>query len=117
MGSDDVMLLFASQASTTALTGPGTGWAQVGRVVDTGHATTVWRRVATGSDPGSTVRLATSGGVYTKVALTLAAYRGVDPDAPARLDHGCSRGRQLDRAHDASGVEHDFGLLAGVVLV
>ena len=82
VGADDVMLLFASQASTTALTGPGTGWAQVGRVVDTGHATTVWRRVATGSDPGSTVRLATSGGVLTKVALTLAAYRGVDPENP-----------------------------------
>ena len=43
----DVLLLFASTASTTALNGPGTGWTQVGRVVDTGHATTVWRRVAT----------------------------------------------------------------------
>jgi myo-inositol-hexaphosphate 3-phosphohydrolase/PKD repeat protein len=79
---DDVLLLFASQASTTALTGPGTGWTQVGRVLDTGHATTVWRRAATGADPGSTVRLSTSGGVYTKVGVTLGAYRGVDPDDP-----------------------------------
>ena len=28
------------------------------------------------------MRLATSGGVYTKVALTLAAYRGLDTDQP-----------------------------------
>ena len=90
VGADDVLLLFASQASTTALTGPGTGWAQVGRVVDTGHATTVWRRVATGADPGSTVRLATSGGVYTKVGLTLAAYRGVNPDDPLVTIEGAS---------------------------
>ncbi len=63
----------------TALTGPGTGWTQVSRVVDTGHATTVWRRAATGRMPAATVRLTTSGGVYTKAAVTLAAYRGVDP--------------------------------------
>jgi len=78
----DVMLLFASTASTTALNGPGTGWTQVSRAVDTGHATTVWRRVATSADTGGTVRLTTSGGGYIKGAVTLAAYRGVDPQNP-----------------------------------
>ena len=78
----DVMLLFASTASTTALNGPGTGWTQVSRALDTGHATTVWRRVATSADASSTVRLTTTGGVYIKGAVTLAAYRGVDPQNP-----------------------------------
>ena len=53
----DALLLFASQGSTTALTGPGAGWTQIGRVVD-GQVTTVWRKVATAADAGSTVRWA-----------------------------------------------------------
>lgn len=77
----DALLLFASQAGTGALTGPGAGWTQVGRTTDTKHATTVWSRVATGSDVGSTVEVST-GTTYTKLALTLAAYRGTDPTDP-----------------------------------
>jgi myo-inositol-hexaphosphate 3-phosphohydrolase len=77
----DGLLLFASQGNTSVLTGPGAGWTQLGRVVDGSHATTVWRRVATASDPGATVSLA-SGGTWTKVALTLAGYRGTDPTDP-----------------------------------
>ncbi len=45
--ADDTLLLFASQGSSAMLTGPGTGWTQIGRVVDSSHATTVWRRRAT----------------------------------------------------------------------
>lgn len=78
--ADDLLLLFASQNSAATLAGPGTGWSQVGRVVDGSHISTVWRRVATAADPGSNVRLTTSS--YTKVGLTLAAYRGVDPAEP-----------------------------------
>jgi myo-inositol-hexaphosphate 3-phosphohydrolase len=77
----DLLLLFASQNSTIALTGPGSGWVQAGRVADGSHATTVWRRVATAADAGTAVRL-TSGATYTKVGLTLAAYRGVSTTAP-----------------------------------
>ncbi len=76
----DALLLFASQGSTTALTGPGAGWTQIGKVTD-GEVTTVWRKVAVAGDAGSTVRL-TSGSTYVKVALTLAAYRGTDATNP-----------------------------------
>ena len=77
----DALLLFAAQAGTTSLGNPGTGWSQAGRIVDGSHATTVWRKVATASDAGATVRLST-GTTYTKVGLTLAAYRGTDASAP-----------------------------------
>ncbi len=76
----DALLLFASQASTTALTGPGAGWTQIGQVTD-GEVTTVWHKVATAGDAGSTLRL-TSGTTYVKVALTLAAYHGTDTSNP-----------------------------------
>ncbi len=83
----DALLLFAAQGSTTTLGGPGAGWVQLGRVTDTGHATTVWRRVATAGDAGTTVSL-NSGATYTKVGLTLAAYRGTDPSAPVATTVG-----------------------------
>jgi PKD repeat protein len=83
----NALLLFASQGSETVLTGPGAGWTQIGRVVDGGHATTVWRKVAVAADPGSTVQVR-SGTTYTKVALTLAAYRGTDETNPVALVTG-----------------------------
>lgn len=76
----DALLAFASAGSDRVLTGPA-GWAQVGRVVDDTHATTVWSKVAATGDAGSTVRV-TSGGAFTKVGLTVAAYRGTDPVDP-----------------------------------
>jgi len=63
------------------LTGPGSDWTQVGRVVDAAHATTVWSRVSTPGDAGRVIRLG-SGSTYTKVALTLAAYSGTDATDP-----------------------------------
>jgi myo-inositol-hexaphosphate 3-phosphohydrolase/PKD repeat protein len=77
----DALLLFASQSTSTVLTGPGSDWTQEGRVVDAAHATTVWSRVATAGDAGRVIRLG-SGSTYTKVALTLAAYRGTDQTDP-----------------------------------
>jgi PKD repeat protein len=79
--AQDALLLFASAGSDRVLSGPGAGWTQIGRVVDGTHATTVWRRIAAPGDAGSTVRI-TSGGVFTKVGMTLAAYRGADPTDP-----------------------------------
>jgi hypothetical protein len=76
----DAILLFASQASTAALTGPGAGWTQVGRTTDTNHATTVWRKVATASDAGQTVKVGV--GTLTKMAATIATYEGTDATDP-----------------------------------
>ena len=77
----DALLLFVSQSTSTVLSGPGSDWTQEGRVVDAAHATTVWSRVAVAADAGRVIRLG-SGGTYTKVALTLAAYRGTDQTDP-----------------------------------
>ena len=77
----DALLLFAAQGNVASLTGPGSGWSQVGRAVDGVHAATLWRRTATAADAGSTVRLST-GSTLTKVALTVAAYRHVDGADP-----------------------------------
>jgi len=81
VAAGDALLLFVSQGSISALSGPGAGWTQAGRVVHDTHATTVWRKVATAADAGSTIRLA-SGSTFTKVAMTLAAYRGADQTNP-----------------------------------
>ncbi|MET0999774.1 MAG: phytase [Marmoricola sp.] len=80
VATGNALLLFASQAGTATLTGPGAGWTQVGRVVDGAHTTTIWSRVATAGDAGTTVQLTSS--AYTKVALTLAAYRGTHASNP-----------------------------------
>lgn len=78
---DDALLLFVSTTSTVTLTGPGTGWTQVGnRVVDNTLATTVWRRQAVAADAGKVVRLTSR--TLTKASVTLASYRGVDTAAP-----------------------------------
>ena len=63
------------------LSEPGAGWSQIGRLDDIGQITTVWRKVATASDAGTSVRLTTDAD-YNKVGLTLAAYRGVDTSSP-----------------------------------
>ena len=76
----DALLLFASQGNVATLTGPGAGWTQAGKVTDGLHTTTAWRRVATASDAGSTVRLTSD--VTVKAALTLAAYEGTDATNP-----------------------------------
>ena len=78
----DALLLFASQGGTSTMTGPGTGWTQIGRTTDGTHATTIWQKTATDTDLGSTVKLTTAAGAYLKAGLTLAAYRGVDPTDP-----------------------------------
>ena len=63
--------------------GPGAGWTQIGRVID-GEITTVWRKVATAADAGSTVRLA-SGTTYVKV--------GADAGGLPRHRHDRTRSR------------------------
>jgi myo-inositol-hexaphosphate 3-phosphohydrolase len=83
---NDALLLFAAQGKTLALTGPGAGWTQIGRVVDGDIATTVWRRVALASDAGDPIRLSTS--TISKVALTVAAYHGTSATDPVVVASG-----------------------------
>ena len=111
----DVLLLFASQGSDRVLTGPGAGWIQVGRVVDSSHG---HDRVA--QDRGRrrrrpTVRL-TSGGPtprwpsrWPPTAASTPATRG--------LDHRRRRARQHRLAHDTGWCRTRSRSLAGVVLV
>ncbi len=77
----DVLLLFVAHGGATTLSEPGAGWSQIGRLDDIGQITTVWRKVATAGDAGTSVSLA-AGADYKKVGLTLAAYRGVDSSEP-----------------------------------
>jgi myo-inositol-hexaphosphate 3-phosphohydrolase len=85
--SGDALLLFASQANTVAITGPGAGWTQIGRTTDTNHVTTIWQRVATASDAGKAVKVGT-GTTNTKLGLTIAAYEGTDPTDPVAAVSG-----------------------------
>jgi myo-inositol-hexaphosphate 3-phosphohydrolase len=86
--ANDALLLFASQAGTGTLTGPGDGWTQIGRTTDTNHVTTIWRKVATATDAGSAVKVST--GTITKMGLTLAAYAGTDPTDPVETVTGAA---------------------------
>ncbi len=78
---DGLLLLFSRSADSGALTGPGAGWTVTGDLVDGSLRTTIWQRVATAADVGSTVTVAGGGGMR-KGALTLAVYRGTAPTVP-----------------------------------
>ena len=78
---DGMLLFFSRSADTTTMTGPGAGWTQVGNLVDGTLRTTIWQRIATSGDAGSSVQVSGGGGVR-KGALTLAVYRGTATTAP-----------------------------------
>ncbi len=78
---DGMLLFFSRSADTGVLTGPGAGWTQVGNLVDGTLRTTIWRRVATAGDAGTTVQVSGGGG-QRKGALTLAVYRGTSTTTP-----------------------------------
>jgi myo-inositol-hexaphosphate 3-phosphohydrolase len=100
----DALLLFVCQGSDTALSGPGAAWTRLGRAEVDGHVATVWRTVATADDLDGTIRL-TSQETYTKVSLTLAAYRGTDPDDPVAAVSG-SADPDPSAAHTTPSVDN-----------
>jgi hypothetical protein len=72
----DTLLVFVTTNSVPATTGP-TGWTLVGEQVHTASSdlrSQLWRRTATASDPGATVRV--SFGSTVKADLALVAYSG-----------------------------------------
>jgi hypothetical protein len=79
----DGMLLFATGAGSSALTAPA-GWAQVATSNTASIRTTLWERVATSTDPGSTVTVSFPA-IY-RGSTQLLAYSGTssaDPVAAA----------------------------------
>lgn len=81
VSAGDALILFAAQGVAAPLSGPGSGWTQVGRMVDGTQVTTAWQRVATSTDAGRSVNVGDSVG-YSKAALTIAAYRGTSSTDP-----------------------------------
>jgi PKD repeat protein len=80
VAAGNALVLVASSASATPQTAPA-GWAQVASVpAGTSVATTVWSKVATASDAGSTVTVA-YGGLH-KGSLQLLAYSGTSLASP-----------------------------------
>ena len=77
----DGMLLFASlnNGTSTVTTAPA-GWQQVAEQLATSMRTIIWQRVATSSDPGSTVTIPLS--AIAKVDVQLLAYSGTSATGP-----------------------------------
>ena len=78
--------------------------------------TTVWRKVATAADAGSTVRVST-GTTYIKAAVTLAAYRGTDTTNPVASITGAGEPGSAADAHVAVRGQQHERRVATVVLV
>ena len=75
----DTLLLTASLADVTSVAVPA-GWTLVGNQSAASLRSVVWSRIATTSDTGTSVKVTLN--AIRKAALTLTAYRGVDPAAP-----------------------------------
>jgi PKD repeat protein len=75
--SGDLMLLFLTlNGTSTTVTGPGSSWKLVGTETATGITTSVWEKVATSSDPGTSATVSFNR-TYPKSDLDLVTYRGV----------------------------------------
>jgi PKD repeat protein len=73
---DTLVLAFSGSADWSAPSGV-TGWTPAGSFVQGAITSKVWTRTATAADAGATVRITNA--AYTKAALSLAVYSGVDP--------------------------------------
>ncbi len=76
----DGLVLVATAASDTVTATAPSGWAQVGQTTSNRTTSTVWQRVATGADVGSSVRVDFS--ARTKATLSLFAYSGTSTTNP-----------------------------------
>ncbi|WP_432949219.1 PKD domain-containing protein [Kribbella sp. CA-253562] len=78
----DGLLLFFTQNTTAALTGPTgvTGWSLLRTVTGSGYVTRVWQKVAGANDAGQTVSVNLAS--YSKAGLTVAAYSGTSSAGP-----------------------------------
>lgn len=79
VAAGDVMVLTATGVTTSPLTAPA-GWALAGTQPNSVMTTSVWTKVASASDAGSSVTVGFPAAV--KGAVQLLAYSGVDPTSP-----------------------------------
>jgi PKD repeat protein len=78
----DGLLLFVTQNTSAALTGPTgvTGWSLLRTVTGSGYVTRVWQKVAGTNDAGQTVSVSLS--AFSKAGMTVAAYSGTSLTSP-----------------------------------
>jgi hypothetical protein len=82
-----------------ALTAPA-GWTQLSSVTKGSHLTTVWRKVASSSDAGTTVAVTAAGaGSGFRSALTLLAYRGTSATDPVSTFAAAVEGTAATATH------------------
>ncbi len=101
----DTLLMFVAQGVADPVLVPA-GWVSAGQVRTNQHVTTVWRKTATAADAGSSVDLPGTGG-YSKAAITVAAYRGVDPDRPVAEISGSAETGPAATEHSAPAIAND----------
>jgi PKD repeat protein len=77
--SGNAMLLFAASNAAVSETAPA-GWTQVDTIAGASATTTVWSKVATATDPGSSVKVTFGGTVHGNVQLL--SYSGTDGATP-----------------------------------
>ncbi len=90
----DSLVLVTTVASDTVTASAPAGWTQAGRTTSKGTTSTVWQRVATGGDAGSSVKLSYS--ATAKSTVSLLAYSGTSTTAPVLALQGA--GESVSRA-------------------
>jgi PKD repeat protein len=80
VSADDGLVLVTTVASSTVTATAPAGWTQVGTTTSGGTTSTVWQRVATGSDAGTGVKVTFS--AIAKATVSLFAYSGTSTTTP-----------------------------------
>ncbi|MFL6238681.1 MAG: PKD domain-containing protein [Actinomycetes bacterium] len=83
--SGDGLILVATNATTSGLTGPSglTGWSALQTLTTASSTTTVWQRVAGAGDAGQAVTLTAP--ATQKANIALLAYRGTNTSSPVSI--------------------------------
>ena len=80
VSTDNGLVLVTTVASATVTATAPAGWTQVGQTTSGGTTSTVWQRVATGGDAGSSVKVTYS--AIAKSTVSLFAYSGTSATTP-----------------------------------
>jgi PKD repeat protein len=80
VSADNGLVLVTTVASSTVTATAPAGWTQVGQTTSGSTTSTVWQRVATGGDAGSTVKVTLS--AIAKSTASVLAYSGTSTTTP-----------------------------------